>query len=312
MVRPVPPADLDQRLIEFYPLRGQVLRENGFARVRFAVDERGVVATSEVLKATHVAYARACRSMLEASTWTPARDAYGNATPYTGTFDCAFENADPVAWRTTLEADMTPPVRPDYGPDWFVRYGLGDVPVNTFAELRIEVDSEGQVSVNGMLPGGHERMAAVCSRMLEEGPRWQPATDKAGRPIRYEGTFSCRVNNDAQHKLITLADVGAAGPLPLEVIASTMTEHLTAFTHCFESAFSMSKPIHGKHWMAFEILPSGALGKLDWVDRPFEDELLETCVFSALRALRFPAAEAATLADVQLELGGISKLQHHL
>lgn len=312
MVRPVPPGDLDQRLIQFYPLRGQVLRENGFARVRFTVDERGAVATSEVLKANHIAYARACRSMLEASTWTPARDAYDTATQYTGTFDCAFEHADPVAGRTTLEADMTPPMRPDYGADWFVRYGVNDAPANTHAELRIEVHSDGQVSVNGMLPGGHERIAAACSRMLEEGPRWRPATDKDGRPIHYEGTFSCRVNNDAQHKQIALADVGAAGPLPLPVIAATVSEHLTAFTHCFESAFSMSKPIHGKHWMAFEILPSGTVGKPEWVDRPFEDELLETCVFSALRALRFPAAQTATLADVQLELGGISKFHRPL
>jgi hypothetical protein len=96
------------------------------------------------------------------------------------------------------------------------------------------------------------------------------------------------------------------------VIASSLTQHLTAFTHCFESAFGMSKRIHGKHWMAFEILPSGAVGKLEWVDRPLEDELLETCVFSALRALRFPEAQITTLADVQLELGGISKIQHQL
>jgi hypothetical protein len=291
----VPPDGLDQRLISFYPLRGHVLSENGFARVQFTVDERGAVTTPvEAIKTNHPVYARACRHMLEASTWAPARDAQGNAAPYTGTFDCAFEHPNPASWRTTLDASMNPPVQPDYGQDWLERYDYSTSAGTTGAELRIEVSPDGSVNVLGMLMGSDAGLAAVCSRLIEEGPRWQPATDKDGRPIRFEGTFSCRANLESQRKKIALADVGAAGPLALDVIASSVTEHVTAFTHCFESAFGMGKQVHGQHWLAFEILASGAIGRVEWVERPVEDELLETCVFSALRALRFPAAQAAT------------------
>jgi len=305
-VRPVPPADLDQRLLQFYPLRGQVLSENGFARVRFTVDERGaVIAPDEALKASDAAYARACRSMLEASTWSPARDARGNPAPYTGTFDCVFEHSNPASQRTTLDASMNPPVQPDYGDDWLGDYDFANTPGTSGAELRIEVLADGRVNVLGMLIGGDAELASRCRRLIEEGPRWQPATDKDGRPIRFEGTFSCRGNLDSRRKQILLADVGASGPLPLETIASLLTDHLTAFTHCFESAFHMSKSVYGQHWLAFEILPSGAVGRVEWIQRSVADEPLEACVFSALRELRFPTAQAATLADVQLELGGI-------
>lgn len=313
VVRPVPPADLDQRLIQFYPLRGYVLSENGFARMPFTVDARGAVtAPGEALKANHSAYERACRSMLEASTWTPARDARGNAVPYTGTFDCIFEHPNPASWRSTLDISMAPPVQPDYGEDWPARYGYTTHAGTTGAELRIEVSTEGQVSVLGMLKGGDAALAGACSRMIEEGPRWQPAIDKDGQPIRFEGVFSCRVNVDANRTRIRLADVGVAGSLPLDAIASLMTDHLTAFTHCFESAISMSKPVYGRHWLAFEIHADGAIGRVEWVERPVADELLEACVFSAVRGLRFPEAKRTSLADVQFELGGVETIGSRL
>lgn len=312
-VRPVPPADLDQRLIQFYPLRGYVLSENGFARMRFTVDARGAVkAPGKALKANDWVYERACRNMLEASTWTPARDVHGNAAPYTGTFDCIFEHPNPTSWRSTLDVSMTPPVQPDYGEGWPARYGYTTHAGTTGAELRIEVSTEGRVGVLGMLKGGDAALAGACSRMIEEGPLWQPAIDKDGRPIRFEGVFSCRVNVEANRTRIRLADVGVAGPLALDVIASLMTDHLTAFTHCFESAISMSKPVYGRHWLAFEILASGAIGRVEWVERPVADELLETCVFSAVRGLRFPEAKATSLADVQFELGGAETIGSRL
>lgn len=144
--------------------------------------------------------------------------------------------------------------------------------------------------------------------MLEEGPRWQPAIDEAGNPVRYEGPYVCRVSLESRHKQLQLVDVGAAGPLAVEAVATTLRDHLYAFSHCFESAFSMSKEVHGTHWLAFEILPAGAVGRIEWVERPLDDALLESCVFSALHALRFPAAEAGTLADMQLQAGGVVRM----
>jgi hypothetical protein len=94
----------------------------------------------------------------------------------------------------------------------------------------------------------------------------------------------------------------------VEDVAAAFGEHLAAFTHCFESAFSMGKKVHGKHWLAFEIGPTGAVGRVEWVEQPLADEMLESCVFSALRTLRFPAAAAPTLADVQLEAGGVARV----
>lgn len=313
VTRPVPPSDLDARLIASYPLRGQVLQESGFARVRFTVAANGTVSTeAEALKATHPAYAQACRRMLEASTWTPARDAADNPVAYSATFDCAFEHSSAAASRTTQEAPASLPVRPDYGADWFERYGGEHVSSNREAELRIAVEPDGRVSVLGQLGPGDEEVARACRAMLEDGPRWQPALDRQGGALRYETTFVCRVNLEAQHKQLVLADVGAAGPLPVERVASLFAEHLPAFTHCFESAFGMGKKVHGKHWLAFEVAPSGAVGRLEWVERPLEDEILETCVFSAVRGLRFPASAGATIADVQLEAGGVATVTRGL
>lgn len=311
--RPVPPADLDARLIQYYPLRGHVLRESGFARVSFTVAPSGAVTTAtDALKANHPAYAAACRRMLEASQWTPARDASDQPVPYTGTFDCVFEQSGPAIGRATYDASINPPVRPEYGEDWFQRYGGEHIGGNREAELQIEVRPDGGVSVLGMLGEGHPEVAAACRRMLEEGPRWQPATDKAGTPVRYEGSFLCRVNLEAPRKELALADVGAAGPLAVQDVAAALGAHLDAFTHCFESAFSMSKKVHGRHWLAFEIAPAGSVGRVEWVEQPLADEMLESCVFSALRALRFPAAAAPTRADVQLEAGGVARMTHTL
>lgn len=307
--RPVPPADLDARLIQYYPLRGRVLSESGFARVSFTVAASGSVATaSEALKANHPAYAAACRRMLEASTWTPARDASDRAVPYTGAFDCVFEQSGPGIGRATFDASVTPPVQPDYGKGWFERYGGGHIGGNSEAELQIEVRPDGTVGVLGMLGAGNPEVAAACQRMLESGPRWRPATDKTGKAVRYESSFVCRVNLEVPRKELALADVGAAGPLAVQDVAAALSAHLGVFTHCFESAFSMTKKVHGKHWLAFEIGPTGAVGRVEWVEQPLADEMLESCVFSALGALRFPAAAAPTLADVQLEAGGVARI----
>lgn len=310
--RPVPPSDLDARLIQSYPLRGRVLGESGFARVAFTVQPSGAVTTQAVLKASQPAYAAACQSMLQTTTWSPARDAAGSAVEYSSTFDCMFEHPTDAASRTTLAVATHPPTSPQYGDHWFERFGGSYVGHNTGAELRIEVHTDGRVSVRGMMPGSDPEVARACQRMLEEGPLWQPATDAKGNAVDYEGPFTCRVNLETQHKEMALADVAAAGPLPVEQIAATVTAHLTAFSHCFESAFGMSKKIHGLHWLAFEVLPSGALGRIEWVERPLDDELLEACVFSAVRELRFAPATLPTLADIRLEVGGRAKLQHSL
>jgi hypothetical protein len=54
------------------------------------------------------------------------------------------------------------------------------------------------------------------------------------------------------------------------------------------------------------------VGKVEWVERPLEDELLESCVFSVARELRFEPAGASTLADVQLQVGGLGRVESTL
>jgi hypothetical protein len=311
-IRPVPPADLDVRLIQYYPLRGHVLRESGFARVSFTVAVNGTVtAASEALEANHPVYAAACRRMLEASAWTPARDASDRAVPYTGTFDCAFQHDGALSTRATLEVAATPPEMPDLS-GWYRRNGGEEISENTGAVLQIAVQPDGRVDVLGMQNGSNAHVAEVCSRALEEGPLWGPALDKQGRPVRYEMSFTCRVNLEAPDKRLELVDVGASGVLDVKAVATEVAEHLPAFTHCFESAFGMSKKVHGKHWLAFEVSAAGAVGRTEWVERPLADEMLETCVFSALQALRFPPAAAGTLVDVQLEAGGVARIRPSL
>ncbi len=310
--RPKPPADLDQRLLVHYPLRGLVLRESGFARVRFTVTPEGAISTGELLSKSHAAYARACRNFLEQSTWSPARDAAGNPVAFTGTFDCAFEYPGETAARDVLSEVVQPPVQPDYGSGWFARFTDDGVARDTGAELYIEVAVDGAVSVTGELPGSHPLVADACRVMLSQGPRWQPARNAAGAPVLFRGTFSCKVEIESRDLELSLENVGAAGALSVEQVAAALAEHLHAFTHCFESAASMSKPIRGQHWLAFEIDAEGRPGRAEWVDAPLEDELLDRCVFSALRELSFPAGQSSTLGDVQLDVGATMKLRFTL
>lgn len=317
--RPAPPGDLDARLLEHYPLRGFVLKESGFARVRFEVSATGNVRVSAIEKASKTAYAHACWRMLEQSVWQPARDERGEKVPYSGAFDCVFEHPQHAAPRASRAGVVTPPVAPDYGDKWYERFSDDDLARDSGAELVIYVEHDGAVRVLGATPGSHPSVVEACRKLLEEGPRWQPARDASNQPAACETTFRCKVElrstgmkQISTRKELALGNVGAAGPLPVETLASELTRHLHAFSHCFESAASVSKPIHGMHWLAFQVLPSGKVGKLEWVERPLEDELLERCVFSVAQELRFDAAPSSTLADVQLQVGGVNRLMHTL
>jgi len=285
--RAAPPADLDARLLQHYPLRGFVLSESGF----------------------------------EESTWAPARDRDGKAIELSATFDCVFEHPSNAAPRSARSAVAKPPVQPDYGADWFAQITDDRVPRDASAELIIRVGSDGRVQVLGSSPGSHAVVADVCRQAIEAGPPWQPAEDTRGNPVLSEATFPCSVKAMSEessvkvvttHKELALGNVGAAGALPVEQLAVELTSRLSAFTHCFESAASLSKPIHGTHWLAFQIQPDGSPGRTEWVERPLEDEVLETCVFSALAELRFAPSAGSTLVDFQLQVAGVSKLRHRL
>jgi hypothetical protein len=310
--RPEPPADLDARLLEHYPLRGFVLKESGFARVRFEVSATGNVRVSAIETASKTAYAHACWRMLEQSVWKPARDDKGQAVPFTAMFDCVFEHPQHAAPRTSRSGVVTPPVPPSYGTKWYEQFSDDDLARDSGAELAIYVQHDGAVRVLGATPGSHPAVIEACRRLLEEGPRWQPARDAANAPTACETTFTCKVELVSRQKELALGNVGAAGPLPVETIAGGLTQHLHAFSHCFESAASLNKAIHGSHWLVFQILPSGSVGKVEWVERPLEDELLESCVFSVARELRFEPAAASTLADIQLQVGGLARAENTL
>ena len=109
---PRPPADLDQLLVQYYPRRGLVLRENGAARVSFTVEPSGMVTTSGVVSASRPEYGAACRRMLEGTAWTPARRA-GTAVAFSSVFDCRFEHAGADATRGFASPALAVrPVRP--------------------------------------------------------------------------------------------------------------------------------------------------------------------------------------------------------
>jgi len=310
--RPQPPGDLDARLLEHYPLRGFVLKESGFARVRFELSATGNVHVTAIEKASKPAYAAACSRMLEQSVWQPARDAQGHAAAFSATFDCVFEHPQGAAPRTSRAGVVAPPVPPDYGKDWFERVSDDTIARDSSAELVVYVERDGAVRFLGATPGSHPVVVEACRKLVEEGPRWQPARDAANEPTPCETTFQCSAEVVSRGKELTLGNVAAAGPLPVEAIAAGLTRHLLAFSYCFESAVGLGKSVGGTHWLAFQILPSGAVGKIEWVEQPLADELLERCVFSVAKELRFEAAAASTLADVQLHVGGVSRLEHRL
>jgi hypothetical protein len=311
--RPSPPADLDARLVRHYPLRGFVLSESGFARVRFSVGTSGAVSTQAVLNASNPPYGEACRAMLEESTWTPARDARGQALPFSGDFSCTFEHPTDSAPRTTSEpARVTPPIAPDYGEHWYERFSEEIAARDASAALEVDVSTDGQVRVLGVAEGSQPAVAAACRSMLEQGPRWTPAKDAAGRPAPYRGRFSCRVEVDTDHIELALSAVGAAGPVTVETAAKALMGDLVALSHCFESAAGMDKWVHGTHWLAFVILPNGVVERVEWVERPLVDEVLDACLFGALRELRFTPAQERTIVDVQLELSGVQRLGFRL
>ena len=107
--RAAPPADLDARLLQHYPLRGFVLSESGFARVAFNVAASGAVSVGETLKSSRPAYAAACRRMLEGTTWKPALDRDGKAMELSATFDCVFEYPSDAVPRSARSAVAKPP-----------------------------------------------------------------------------------------------------------------------------------------------------------------------------------------------------------
>lgn len=314
---PRPPADLNARLAAHYPLRGFVLSESGYARLRFTVAPSGAVSAAEVLEAMRPTYAQACRTMLEQSTWTPARDEHAKAVSFTSEFSCTFEHPESAAPRASSEpraalqagSEVTTPAKqPDYGNNWYERLTDQIADRDMGAVLDIEVDTQGRVNVLGVVAGSHPEVAEVCRKMLTQGPPWTPAKDASGRALRQPLRFQCNVQVDSKRMELALASVGAAGPIAVDTVAMTLTEGLQAFSHCFQSAAGLDKAVHGKHWAAFEILPTGQVGRIEWVEQPLIDDMFQVCVFGVLRSFHFAAATPRTIADVQLELGGVQRL----
>jgi hypothetical protein len=303
--KPRPPQDLDAQLALHYPLRGLVLRENGMARVPFTVDASGAVKTEPALFATGPAYAAACRQMLEESHWTPARSA-GSAVAFTSNFDCRFEHGGATLTRNVAPPLIAvPPAPPDYGPNWWDRYGVTFVKNDITAQLRITVGSEGRVRVESAVDGSDPELAAVCTKLLQEGPAWRPAKDPDGNPVTYRGTFKCVLDVQgafADATLVTKA-IGASGPLPPEQAAGMIADRFQDVVACFKQGLQVTTRAFGLHWLAFEVLPQGEIGRVEWLERPTKDPISSACVTAAMRTLRFPAAPERSIVDVQLYLG---------
>jgi hypothetical protein len=209
--KPRPNADLAAELVRYYPLRGFVLSEGGSARVRFTVAASGTVKTGETISSTREEYAQACRQMLRASTWTPARRA-GRAVEFSSVFDCRFEHGAELAARGTVGTQaVIPPEPPDYGKAWYERYGEDFVTHDTSAQLRIAVDPHGAVRVIGAEPGSDPAVVQACREMLQQGPAWTPAKDATGRAIASEVVFSCRVELRARRKELHVNAVSSLG-----------------------------------------------------------------------------------------------------
>ena len=155
------------------------------------------------------------------------------------------------------------------------------------------------MQVLGSSPGSHAVVADVCRQAIVAGPPWQPAEDARGNPVLFETTFPCSVkamSEESSIKVVTaykelaLGNVGAAGPLPVEQLAVALTSHLSTFTHCFESAAGLSKPIHGTHWLAFQILPDGKPGRTGVGGAAARDKCSKPASLGALRAAFAPSA----------------------
>lgn len=80
-------------------------------------------------------------------------------------------------------------------------------------------------------------------------------------------------------------------------------------SHCFESALFLGKPVQGNHRVAFEILTTGRVGGVEWVEQPLTDEEFDECIFGVLRQALFPAAKSPTVADIQLYRGGVDRIR---
>ncbi len=187
----------------------------------------------------------------------------------------------------------------------------------------------------------------ACRAMLEEST-WTPARDVHGQALPFSGDFSCTFEHPADSAPRTTSapervkppiapDYGehwyerfsdeiaardASAVLEVEVFADgrvrvlgvagggqkALMGDLVALSHCFESAAGMDKWVHSTHWLAFVILESGQVERVEWVERPLVDEMLDACLFGALRELRFAPETERTIVDVQLELSGVQRL----
>ena len=302
--RPRPPADLDARLVAYYPLRGLVLRENGVARVRFTVDVVGVVTTGEVLFASGPAYASACRRMLAATTWTPA-ESDGIAVPFTSTFDCRFEHGAAFDARSVAPPVVASlPDPPDYGSDWLDRDARAEIGQDAEAQLNIVVGIDGRVQVTSVVDGSNPKLAAACTRSLEHGPAWKPARNAADEPVPYREPFLCVLDMERSYQAARLSTrkIGASGALRPDQVASVVADQIADIVACLKHETQAVKAF-GRHWLAFEIRAGGDVARVEWVERSRDDEPSSTCVLQAVQRWPFPPASNRTIADVELYVG---------
>jgi hypothetical protein len=302
--RPVPPADLDARLIAFYPLRGLVLQESGLARVSFSVATSGVVSINDVSYASAPEYGIACGHMLAGTIWKPARTA-GNPVPFSGSFDCRFEHgADPHARTLAPPPAVVPPVQPDYGENWWEPYSDELEWQDQSATLQITVAPDGRVRVDSAHAGSDAEVVKVCTKLLAEGPRWTPAKDEHGAAVEYHGDFSCvlDVKGASPGALISMRNLGASGALAPQQVGVVVAAHWDELTRCFMLSIETHGRSVGKHWLAFEVQPSGTVGRVEWVERGTLNALAEPCLQSALQSYRFDPAPERTIVDIELDI----------
>jgi hypothetical protein len=138
-----------------------------------------------------------------------------------------------------------------------------------------------------------------CSALLEQGPPWAPAKDAFGTAVAFEEVFTCKINvrgSRTSPKLHT-KQIGATGPIAGEQVAHVVSEHLQELAHCFAMASRRASPL-GQHWLAFEIRPDGAVGRMEWVEGAVTDPTGDACLIDVLRGWHFPPTFERTIADI--------------
>ena len=135
---------------------------------------------------------------------------------------------------------------------------------------------------------------------------WEPAKNAKGEPVLYRTDYDCGVKVKSPYKELQVREIGSIGPLIPEQIWKLLADDLPELSRCFESALRFDKRTQGRHEVAFEVLKTGRVGRVEWVEQLLADEAFQECVFGILRRWRFPAAEQGTIASIKIHVGGVN------